>query len=462
MEAEQQAVRQPPRSGQAESRLDVRAYLSAFGHEIAKERHPGSGVVMYCLERCVFDPNHWPNEASIIQQANGTLSYQCFHESCKGRTWHDARRQISGEEKLGPWMFGGNGHRHQANIKPEVKPSSENSTPVENESRSAIIRAVLTTDQFTQIKVPDRNAYLKPFIKEGTIGMLTAPRGVGKTGFVSGILNAVSRHENFGPWECGVQVPVMLMDGEMSIHDNRERIVQLGLDCEREAPFYIYCDAYAYLLGIPRARLTDEAWREAMKEILEDLQVKLWAVDNIASLSPGLDENAKKDWDPINQWLIDLRFAGISTILLHHDNKMGGQRGTSAREDNLDYSIQLIRPNDYTPEDGARFIAHFTKQRVENSSLHLIGDTEFHLAQDENGRYVWTFKNVRAARKLEVVKLFDQGLKNKDIACAVGYSAGQVSKIKAWAVRKDILTAGGKLTQTGFEWLSRGEKQETF
>ncbi len=146
MEAEQQAVRQPPRSGQAESRLDVRAYLSAFGHEIAKERHPGSGVVMYCLERCVFDPNHWPNEASIIQQANGTLSYQCFHESCKGRTWHDARRQISGEEKLGPWMFGGNGHRHQANIKPEVKPSSENSTPVENESRSAIIRAVLTTD----------------------------------------------------------------------------------------------------------------------------------------------------------------------------------------------------------------------------------------------------------------------------------------------------------------------------
>ena len=59
-----------------------------------------------------------------------------------------------------------------------------------------------------------------------------------------------------------------------------------------------------------------------------------------------------------------------------YDHKDGGQRGTSAREDNLDISIMLKKPHDYTPEDGARFIVHFSKARVSTSRLNLIGDTE--------------------------------------------------------------------------------------
>jgi len=75
-----------------------------------------------------------------------------------------------------------------------------------------------------------------------------------------------------------------------------------------------------------------ESWRTKMKSLLVARKVKLWVIDNLASLTSGLDENAKKDWDPINSWLLELRFAGISTIMLHHVNKDGGQRGTSARE----------------------------------------------------------------------------------------------------------------------------------
>jgi putative DNA primase/helicase len=84
-----------------------------------------------------------------------------------------------------------------------------------------------------------------------------------------------------------------------------------------------------------------------MKRIILTRGVKLWAVDNIASLASGIDENAKKEWDPINSWLLDLRFAGITTLLLHHTNKEGGQRGTSAREDNIDTSLILKQPADY-------------------------------------------------------------------------------------------------------------------
>jgi hypothetical protein len=43
--------------------------------------------------------------------------------------------------------------------------------------------------------------------------------------------------------------------------------------------------------------------------------------------------------------------------------RMGRQRGTSRREDALDTVIALRRPDDYSPEDGARFEVHFEKLR---------------------------------------------------------------------------------------------------
>ena len=108
------------------------------------------------------------------------------------------------------------------------------------------------------------------------------------------------------------------------------------------------------------------------------------------------------------------------------------------------------------PEDGARFVVHFTKARVENRFLPLVSDVEMRLTQDPGGRYVWTFQNVKAARKREVVRLLDEGLKSAAIAAAVGYSPGQVSKIKTWAVQQGLFSKAGNLTPSGFEWLSKG------
>ena len=74
-----------------------------------------------------------------------------------------------------------------------------------------------------------------------------------------------------------------------------------------------------------------------MKQILLTRKVKLWVVDNLASLASGLDENKKQDWDPINSWLLELRFAGISTIMLHHMTIK-----TGAKEEHQQERITLI------------------------------------------------------------------------------------------------------------------------
>jgi putative DNA primase/helicase len=168
-----------------------------------------------------------------------------------------------------------------------------------------------------------------------------------------------------------------------------------------------------------------------------------------------LDENVKKDWDPINQWLLELRFAGISTIVLHHMNKDGGQRGTSAREDNIDISISLKTPHDYTPEDGARFILHFSKSRVATKDLPLIGDIQFKLTEGD-GQLIWTWGNVKGERKREILKMLDENLDYKTITETLDISKGYITKVKKQAIEDGHLSKTGKLTQDGFIAISGG------
>jgi hypothetical protein len=235
------------------------------------------------------------------------------------------------------------------------------------------------------LELPAKDTLLFPWLKEQSINLIAGWRGTGKTWLALGLLDAISKENSFGPWKFKKSVPTLFLDGEMPPQDVKERIDALCLGRDTQSPLYVYCDALANQWGLPRAQLANEVWRSKIKQILLTHQVKLWVIDNLASLASGLDENKKQDWDQVNQWLLELRFAGISTIMLHHLGKAGNQRGTSAREDNLDISIILKSPHDYTPEDGARFIVHFSKARVSQKDLQAIGDIEFKLQEDESG-----------------------------------------------------------------------------
>ena len=79
--------------------LDVRAYLEKYGVECAGTKQHGDST-LYLLGACLFDSSHRGKDAAIGQTSDGKLFYQCFHDSCRGRTWHDARLKISGSDPL--------------------------------------------------------------------------------------------------------------------------------------------------------------------------------------------------------------------------------------------------------------------------------------------------------------------------------------------------------------------------
>lgn len=313
---------------------------------------------------------------------------------------------------------------------------------------------ILEIEDFKALELPEKKILLHPWLTEQSIVLITGWRGVGKSWLAMSILDAIVRKKPFGPWQTKTSVPSLFLDAEMPIRDTIERFSLLNPNGERESPMYIYSEAYANMLGYPRISLIDRQWQLRMTEVLVSKGIKLWVVDNVASLATGIDENSKQDWDPINQWLLELRFAGISTILLHHLGKGGDQRGTSAREDNIDMSIILKRPPGYAPEQGAKFNVSFSKARVPVESLELMADTQFQLTVDEDGRLTWTWGNPEKKAKTEILKRVHEGMINKEIAETLDIDKSYVSRVKKKAIQDSILTAKGKLTKTGLSAIS--------
>jgi len=90
--------------------VDMERYLSHYGVNFNVKVEPDKNRTMYRLDHCLFDPNHGPNQASIIVPAQGAILYQCFHASCSGHKWKDARRVISGDASIAEFCQGYDPH----------------------------------------------------------------------------------------------------------------------------------------------------------------------------------------------------------------------------------------------------------------------------------------------------------------------------------------------------------------
>ena len=169
--------------------------------------------------------------------------------------------------------------------------------------------------------------------------------------------------------------------------------------------------------------------RDSLLQVLETHpDIRVLILDNISCLFSGINEDNKKDWEPINAWLIRLRHRGIATLLVHHAGKGGQQRGTSGREDSLDNVIQLDRPVDYDPREGCHFELKFTKCR--SAKGEEVGPLDVKLVE-ENGRLSWTWKALEQSKEDQVRSLLKEGVdRPTDIAEALGVTKSYACKLK--------------------------------
>ena len=242
--------------------------------------------------------------------------------------------------------------------------------------------AILSDAEFRTLNVPRRDAILDGLIVEESITTINGFRGHGKSWLALAIANEVSWGGHVAMWKANGARNVMYIDGEMAIDlmQTRNQLLNIGRNIqERPAQIFWYSDAYGYLIGLNRANILDEKWRKVILDQIHHLDIGLLILDNLSSLAPGIDENEKLDFDPVNQWLIEVRFHGVSIVILHHMGKGGQQRGTSAHEDNINTSLLLTQPQGYKPEMGCSFRIETSKDRefiVKGlpAKFQLVGD----------------------------------------------------------------------------------------
>lgn len=203
---------------------------------------------------------------------------------------------------------------------------------------------------------------LAPFLPSQGLCMIHAPRGTGKTHIAMGIACAVAAGRTFlGRWKAPQPRRVLFIDGEMPGAMLQERfarsVAEIGADITPEYFQIVAADLEPD--GLPD--LADPTAQGFYEPVIRPAELVI--LDNLSTICRSMRENEADTWGPVQAWLLRLRRAGKSVVLIHHSGKSGGQRGTSRKEDVLNTVIGLKRPPGYTSDQGARFEVHYEKSR---------------------------------------------------------------------------------------------------
>ena len=306
---------------------------------------------------------------------------------------------------------------------------------------------------------PDRRYFLHPIIPEASITLVAGEDGSGKTMFCMGVTDALAKGKNFGPWKnkSGNPIKCLYYEGEMNLSDFRERLIQM----DTNENFFVFSVGRNYMEpdSFSRGILTQEEYREAIAIEIINKGIQFVVIDCLASLAPGINENIKAEFDPIDHWLLSLRNAGVTIFLVDHLGNGGEQRGTSVRKNNLDNIINIKKPKGYGAQYGCKFDFSFDKFRgkVESDSRDLVKNRQFWYKQKVQGQYIWDYTSSLLDNSLDVLKdLVDVDLSLTQIAQRYGISQPTVTRMKQMFIDQGYLDENNGyrlLTENGKEFL---------
>ena len=300
----------------------------------------------------------------------------------------------------------------------------------------------MTLDAFLAEEIPEQKAILAPWLIEESNAMVHAWRGGCKTLFLQNIAYAIATGGEFLGWKADRAWPVLYLDGEMSAKQMQKRFAMIRRSDPRK-------DIDVSLLRVvtPRfvkGKMPNLALTEGQAEIDEILgDAKVIFVDSIVRFVRSVHgENEQQSWQQADTWQLDKRREGRSVVWAHHDNKEGGQRGTSGREDTLDTVIHLKRPSDYRIEDRARFEVRFEKDRPG------IGDVlqpfEAKMEDVAGAKVEWVTASTDESTFEKVVELANLGLSRPQIVKELKVDRSTVWRHYKKAVKKGLITTPEK------------------
>lgn len=233
--------------------------------------------------------------------------------------------------------FGRDAHEVKFTFASLIEWAKEAPVPAPPETGVAIPAPV-----FRQIKVPRPPMFIAPCIGPGTLTMVYGKPGIGKSYLVMDLLRAL---HTGGTW-LGFPIDLvtyprsLLVDGELPKDLLDDRLD----DVFETLPGDLYIISKQHFLNTHEGgdfNLANVLCRELIEEEIRRNDINVLVLDNKVSLVTGVEENSLSENSAIVQWLIRVRARGVMVVLVHHSNKSGTQRGTTAYEDPMDNIIKF-------------------------------------------------------------------------------------------------------------------------
>lgn len=276
------------------------------------------------------------------------------------------------------------------------------------------------------------------FCREGDLGFIFAKRGAGKSWLGMYLAKCIALGENAKRWEVKESRKVLYLDGEMNASEIKARDLVLGIPTDQLAytNHELLFDESGRIMN-----LADKEFQDSLLAYCIKNEVKVVFLDNLSTLTTGVDENDGMQWELISPFLMRLRRARITVIFIHHAGRNNEMRGHSKREDPSAWIIRLDLPQDALEEhEGAHFISRFQKWR---NASKCPASLEWMFRPDATGG---VDIRVDAASNLDIFRqLIEAGIdNNRDIAAEMDVTAGYVSQMAKKASDEGWLEISGK------------------
>jgi AAA domain len=274
---------------------------------------------------------------------------------------------------------------------------------------------------------PERKHFWGP-ITEGSLTMLYAKPGIGKSYLGYKIIHAAVSGVKFLKWEgCGT-VEGFFADGEMGPQTITERIIKIDDGSSKKIiggamRFLTYADCEGSVLW----NISDPMMQRRYEEIFEHRRIII--IDNLVTAAREMyprDDDFQM-WARIQPWLIQLRDKGFAVILVHHAGKSGSQLGTSKRDVIMDTVIELTEVPHDDPCERLKFDLHFRKAR------HFFGEDAQSLRVEmfaaDDGGLLWNWYPATEIREHRIAYYQELGLTTRQIATEMGIELSAVMQI---------------------------------
>jgi putative DNA primase/helicase len=276
-----------------------------------------------------------------------------------------------------------------------------------------------------QLKLPERREWLAPLICAGSLGMIYARPGIGKSYFCLWLAAALAGGRDFLKWSGGALARVLYIDGEMGIRELKERFAELNRREESELSklnvTFVCPESFDNLIT---PFINETSGQQVYSRAMQNFDVLI--LDNYCSLTrPGKNESDQQMWAAVQPWLTGLRAQDKCVLLVHHAGKSGDQLGTSTKEFALDWCLNFYKPADYEDDQGARFNIRFAKGRFRGEEKE--GFTAWYKTIDNKTE--WTWQSAKEARVTQIRQMKAVGMNDRDVAQSLGLSLFTVKKI---------------------------------